>query len=118
VALLTAYAQKPVLEAAALQVGLELLLDVLRQRPAGLGTQFAKRRIVLFDEPIQQRRLRPVASIARWAIEIVDVGSRARRRSSSRPRISPHFRSKGSRTQPSGLASMGHGVTSHLLGSS
>lgn len=35
----------------ALQVGLELLLDILRQRPAGLTAHRAERRIVLLDGP-------------------------------------------------------------------
>jgi hypothetical protein len=51
VALLTAYARKPVLAAAALQVRLEILLDVLRQRAAGLTAQCTKRRTVPLDEP-------------------------------------------------------------------
>jgi len=55
VALLTAHAQEALLQPTALQVGLEILLHMAGQRPSGLGTQLAKRRIVPLDEPIQQR---------------------------------------------------------------
>ena len=49
---------------AALQVGLELLLDIASQRPAGCDAKLAKGWVVLLDKLIQQRRLGPVASIA------------------------------------------------------
>jgi hypothetical protein len=58
-----AYAPEPVLGAATFHVGPELLLDMLRQRPAGLTAQCAERRIVPLDELIQQRRLGPVAGV-------------------------------------------------------
>lgn len=65
VAVVTMQTQEALFQAPALQVGVELLLDVIRQRPAGLGAQLTKRGILLLDEPIQQRGVGPVASIAR-----------------------------------------------------
>jgi hypothetical protein len=43
---------EPLLQPAALEVGLEVLRDIARQRPAGLGAQLAERRIRLLDEVV------------------------------------------------------------------
>jgi hypothetical protein len=56
VAPIAAQAQETLLEPPALQVSLKLLLSESWKRPASLGTQLAKRGIVLLDELIQQRR--------------------------------------------------------------
>ena len=64
-AVLAAHTQKAVLEAAALEIRLELLLHVLRQRPP---SGFARRNelgIVPLDELVQQGRLGTVAGIPR-----------------------------------------------------
>jgi len=63
VAPLTAHAQEALLRPAALQVDLELLLHMARQRPSGLCTQLAKAGVVLLDKLVQQRRLGPVARV-------------------------------------------------------
>jgi len=47
VAAVTTQAQEALFQAPALQVGVEPLLDEIRQRPAGLGAQLTKRGIVL-----------------------------------------------------------------------
>src|SRR5690606_682100 len=63
VAVLAAHAQKAVLEATALQIRRELLLHVLRQRPA---RRFARRDefgVVALDELVEQRRLGTVARV-------------------------------------------------------
>jgi hypothetical protein len=64
-AVLAAHAQEAVLEAAAFQVRLELLLHILRQRPAGGFTLGCELGVVPLDEVIEQRRLEPMASVAR-----------------------------------------------------
>jgi hypothetical protein len=51
VALLAAHTQETLLQPAAIEVGLELLLHVARQRPSGLGAQLAKGGVVLLDKP-------------------------------------------------------------------
>jgi len=55
VALLAAHAQEAFLQPPALQVSLELLLNVLWQRSANLGAQLMKCGIVPLDRLIQQR---------------------------------------------------------------
>jgi hypothetical protein len=54
-----------VLESAALQIRFELILDVARQRPVLGRPPIAEGRIVLGDEPAQQRRLGPMPLITR-----------------------------------------------------
>lgn len=73
---LAAQAQDAFLEAVALEVGVEFCLDVVGQGVACLGAQFAERGIVLLDQLIEQRRLEPLARIARR----VDEGRGARSR--------------------------------------
>jgi hypothetical protein len=64
VAVLADQAQEPFLQAAALEVCVELLLNVVRQWPAHPGAQFTECRIVLLDQPIQQRAFRSMARVA------------------------------------------------------
>ena len=61
-AILTAHAQEALLQPAALQIGVELLLHVVWQRPIGRGAQITECRIVLLDQLIEQRGLGPVRS--------------------------------------------------------
>ena len=76
VALLAAQAQEAFLQTAALEVGVELRLDIVGQGAACLGAQLAERGIVLLDQLMEQRRLGPEARIARR----VDEGRGARPR--------------------------------------
>lgn len=55
VTILAAHPPKTVLEAAALQIRLELFLHVSRQRSAGSLARDDERRVVLLDEMIEQR---------------------------------------------------------------
>ena len=54
---ITAQAKEAFFQTAALQVGFELPLDVIRQRPAGFRTQRTKRGIVLLHQPTCTRSL-------------------------------------------------------------
>jgi hypothetical protein len=58
-----------VLESAALQIRFELVLDVTRQRPLFRRPPIPEGRIVLGDEPVQQRRLGSMPLITRWRDE-------------------------------------------------
>ena len=74
-------AQEPVLEPAALQIRLELVLDVARQWPALGRPPIPKLGMVLGDERVEQRRFRPVAPVARWgdeSLRLRDVATRPR----------------------------------------
>ncbi len=62
---ITAQGKEAFFLTAALQVGFELLLDVIRQRPAGFRSQRTKRGIVLLHQLIQQRGFRAMAGVAR-----------------------------------------------------
>ena len=57
-----------VLQATALQIRLELILHVLRQRPAGLARS-EQRGVVLLDELVHQRGLGPMLRIPGWVDE-------------------------------------------------
>lgn len=63
-AALAAHTHEALLQPAALQVGLELFLHVVRQRPAGLGAQLTECGIVLLDELIVQRAFRSMPGVA------------------------------------------------------
>jgi hypothetical protein len=64
VAVLAAQAQEALLQAVALQVRIELLLDVVRQWSACFGTHLPKCRIVALHQLIQQRGFRAMAGVA------------------------------------------------------
>jgi hypothetical protein len=78
-----AHPQKSVLEATALQVGLEFLLHVVRQRPALPGQVLDERRIVARDDALEERLLGPVARVAGRACR---AGARWHRGLSHAPR--------------------------------
>jgi hypothetical protein len=59
-----AHPQEPLLQSAALQIGLELLLHVDGQRPTLSCTQFTELRIALLPELIQQRALGMMRRVA------------------------------------------------------
>jgi hypothetical protein len=63
-AVLAAHAQEPLLHAPALQIGIKLLLHLVGQRSPFPRSQLAKYRIVLLDEPIQQRGVGPLPRVA------------------------------------------------------
>jgi hypothetical protein len=69
VALLALHAQETVLESPALEIRIELPLNVFRQRPAGRLAGGEKRWVMRFDELIEERLLGPVPRIARWIDE-------------------------------------------------
>ncbi len=64
VAVLAAHAKEPFLQPAALQTGLELLLQVSRQWPTSLGSQITECGIVLLDETVEQCRLGPMTDVS------------------------------------------------------
>ncbi|MBK6279769.1 MAG: hypothetical protein IPF57_17390 [Gammaproteobacteria bacterium] len=55
--------EEPMLESSALQVGLELLLDVRGQRHALLGQVLDERRVVLLHQPVEPGVLGSVALV-------------------------------------------------------
>jgi hypothetical protein len=65
VAVLAAQTQQAFFQAAALQVRIELLLDVIRQRPTCFGSKRTKGGIVLLHQPIQQSGFGAMAGVAR-----------------------------------------------------
>jgi hypothetical protein len=76
--------KKALFESAALEVGLELLLDVTRQRPLLRRAPIAKRRIVLGNQPIEQCRLGLVAPVTRRRDEASGLCNILRRRAHAR----------------------------------
>ena len=66
VALRAADPQEAVFQSAAVQVGVELLLDKSGQRAAVPPKDGEKPRVVLLDQLVKKRRLGPVALVARW----------------------------------------------------
>ena len=64
-AVLAAQTQEAFFQAAALQVRIELLLDVIRQRPTCFGSKRTKGGIVLLHRPIQQSSFGAMAGVAR-----------------------------------------------------
>jgi hypothetical protein len=61
---LAAHTQEALLQSAALQIGLELLLNVLRQRLAYSGSKLTECRIMLLHQLIEQRGFGSVPAIA------------------------------------------------------
>ena len=103
VALLAVQAQETLLEPAALEVGVELRLDVVGQGAACLGAQLAEDGIALLDQLVEQRRLGAVTRVARW----VDEGRGARSRRAGGGRGGVHRACSGSRR---GLAQATRGI--------
>ena len=60
---LAAHPQKPVLETVAFQVVLELAVHVIRQFPALFRQMASERRVVFFDDPLEQGLLGPVTLV-------------------------------------------------------
>lgn len=70
----TVHPQKAMLQAAATQVVLEFPLHIVRQRARLLGHVGDERRVVLFDDRVEQSLLGPVALVRGCAC--VPLGSR------------------------------------------
>ena len=69
---LAAHPQKPVLETAAFQVVLELAVHVIRQLSPLLRQMASERRVVFFDDPIEQGLLEPVTLVTTSVLVLVE----------------------------------------------